>query len=255
MSGPAPTGGNTNTGGAMGPAGSTGSTGPGAQPAATMHKLTIAEFTNSLHDLLGSNVPVAAPAQLEPDQQLDGFRSVSASIVAVSPMGISQFEAAINAATKFAFGSATQAAQVLPCVPASVTDSACPLGQALSTFGRRAFRRPLTANDVARYVEVATDIAQEPNSSILVGLKYAVSAILQSPDFLYRVELGTPSPADGGRNKYTDYEMASRLASLLWVSVPDDATLEAAASGKLSTPAGVLAQAKTMLASPKAHQS
>jgi hypothetical protein len=111
----------------------------------------------------------------------------------------------------------------------------------------------LTTADVARYVGVATDIAQGPGGNILIGLRYAVSAILQSPEFLYRVELGAPSAADGGRNKYTDFEMASRLASLLWGSVPDEALLDAAASGKLSTPDGVVAQATAMIASQKAH--
>src|SRR5882757_8996738 len=178
-----------------------GATGPTSQPTATLHKLTVAEFTNSLNDLLGSNVPVSA--QLEPDQQLDGFRSISASVVAVSPMGVSQFETAINAATQFAFSTAMQAATVLSCVPTSAADANCPLGQVLSTFGRRAFRRPFTAADITRYLAVATDIAQEPGGSILVGLKYAVSAILQSPEFLYRVELGAPSPQDSGRHKYT----------------------------------------------------
>ena len=247
-----------NGGGSNGSAGGSSASGPGntgplSQPVASLHKLTIAEFTNSLHDLLGSNAPVSS--QLEPDQQLDGFRSVSASTVAVSPMGVSQYETAINAATQFAFSSATQAATVLSCVPASATDTTCPVSQALGAFGRRAFRRALSSADVARYVGVATDIAQEPGSNILIGLQHAVSAILQSPEFLYRVELGAPSPRDGGRNKYTDFEMASRLASLLWVSVPDEALLNAAASGGLSTSSGVLAQAKTMLVSQKAHQS
>jgi Protein of unknown function (DUF1588)/Protein of unknown function (DUF1592)/Protein of unknown function (DUF1595)/Protein of unknown function (DUF1585)/Protein of unknown function (DUF1587) len=245
----------TGTGGAggTGSTGSMGSVGPLTQPTPALRKLTIAEFTNSIHDLLGSNAPV--PPGLEPDQQLDGFRSVSASVVAVSPTGVSQYETAINGAAQYAFSSAAQAAKVLSCVPASATDTACPLSQVLGSFGRRAFRRTLTAADLTRYVSVATDIAQEPGGSILVGLKYAVSAILQSPEFLYRVELGAPSSTDGGRNKYTDFEMASRLASLLWVSVPDDALMNAATSGSLSTPAGVLAQAKAMLASPKAHQS
>ena len=233
--------------------GSAGGMAPQSQPTASMHKLSIVEFTNSLHDLLGSGVPVAS--ELEPDQQVDGFRSISGALVAVSPTGVAQYETAINAATQFAFSSAAQAATVLSCVPTSATDANCPLTQVLGTFGRRAFRRPLTTADVARYTGVATDIAQEPGGSILVGLKYAVSAILQSPEFLYRVELGAPSPADGGRNKYTDFEMASRLASLLWGSVPNEALLDAAASGKLSTPEGVLAQANAMISSQKAHQS
>jgi len=248
-----PTSGAAGTAGPAAGAGGAGTTGPVTQPVASLHKLTVAEFTNSIHDLLGSSAPV--PAQLEPDQQLDGFRSVSASVVAVSPAGVSQYEAAIDGAVKVAFASAAQAAKVLTCVPASATDAACPLAQVLGAFGRRAFRRALTATDVARYTGVATDIAAGPGGGILLGLQYAVSAILQSPEFLYRVELGAPSAADGGRTKYSDFEMASRLASLLWVSVPDDALMNAAASGGLSTQAGVLAQAKTMLASPKAHQS
>jgi len=258
--GPAATGGpGTGTPGAGAPGtgtpdpGSGGGSGLQSQPTASMHKLSIVEFTNSLHDLLGASAPVAS--QLEADQQVDGFRSVSGAAVAVSPMGVAQYETAINAATQFAFSSAAQAAMVLSCVPTSATDAKCPLSQALGSFGRRALRRPLTTADVTRYAGVATDIAQEPGGSILVGLKYAVSAILQSPEFLYRVELGTPSAADGGRNKYTDFEMASRLASLLWGSVPDNALLDAAASGKLSTPEGVLAQANTMIASQKAHAS
>jgi len=99
------------------------------QPVPALRKLTIAEFTNSIHDLLGSSAPV--PPQLEPDQQVDGFRSVSASVVAVSPTGVSQYEAAINGATQYAFSSAAQAATVLTCVPVSATDTACPLGQVL----------------------------------------------------------------------------------------------------------------------------
>jgi hypothetical protein len=256
--GPSGSLGPTGTGSVVGTgAAGTGPTDPGAgpqsQPTASMHKLSIVEFTNSLHDLLGSGAPVAS--DLEPDQQVDGFRSVSGAGVAVSPTGVSQYETAINAATQFAFSSTAQAKLVLSCVPTSATDSSCSVNQVLGTFGRRALRRPLTDADVARYAGVATDIAKEPGGSMLVGLKYAVSAILQSPEFLYRVELGAPSPPDGGRNKYTDFEMASRLASLLWGSVPDEALLDAAASGKLSTAEGVLAQANAMISSQKVHQS
>ncbi len=249
------TGGPTNggPGGTTGPGSGGGVPGPGTQPSATLHKLTIAEFTNSLHDLLGTNT--SAPMTVEPDQQIDGFRSLSASVVAISPTGVSQYETLNDTATEGAFASATLAAKVLSCVPASATDTACSIGQTLAAFGRRAFRRPLTPADVTRYASVATDIAGGTGSSILIGLRYAVSAILQSPEFLYRVELGAPSAKDGGRDKYTDFEMASRLASLLWVSVPDDALLDAAAKGTLSTPAGVQAQAQTMLASPKAKQA
>src|SRR5262249_27769493 len=99
----------------------------------------------------------------------------------------------------------------------------------------------------------ATTIASD-GSGILVGLQHAVSAILQSPSFLYRVELGAPSPADGGRHKYTSFEMASRLASAVWNTVPDDPLLDAAAQDQLSTADAVLAQARRLLADARAHQ-
>ena len=151
-------------GSGQGPSGSVGSTGPGSnggtgssgagsgpqsQPTASMRKLSIVEFTNSLHDLLGSSAPVASE-ELEPDQQVNGFRSNSGAVVSVSPAGVAQYETAINAATQFAFSSTAQAAMVLSCVPASATDANCPLSKVLETFGRRAFRRPLTDADVAR---------------------------------------------------------------------------------------------------------
>jgi hypothetical protein len=62
-------------------------------------------------------------------------------------------------------------------------------------------------------------IAGKAGSNVAAGLRSALNAILQSPSFLYRVELGAPSAADGGKLKYTDFEMASRLAATLWDSV------------------------------------
>jgi hypothetical protein len=78
---------------------------------------------------------------------------------------------------------------------------------------------------------------------------------LQWPDFLYRVELGVPSAADGGRLKYTSYEIASRLAAILWSSVPDDALLDAAGMDALSTPDGITTQAQRMIADPRVHRA
>src|SRR6266436_6584724 len=128
----APTSGPTGSGSTGTGAGGSSGTGPLTQPVATMHKLTVVEFTNSLHDLLGNSAPVAS--QLEPDQQVNGFRSISGAVVAVSPTGVAQFETAINAATQFAFSSPTQAAMVLSCVPTSATDAQCPLSRVLGTF-------------------------------------------------------------------------------------------------------------------------
>jgi hypothetical protein len=224
----------------------------GAAPAAArLHKLTAAEFANSVHDLLGAAAPLAT---IEPDNVQEGFATVGASQVAISPAGVGQYEDATGAATAFAFADATHAAAVLPCMPAGPTDKAC-MTQALAAFGRRAFRRPLTDAETTRFVTLATTIAGQTGSSALAGLRHAIWAILQSPSFLYRVELGTASAADGGRLKYGGFEMASRLAAALWASVPDDSLLDAAAQGTLATPDGVRAQAARLLADPRAHRA
>src|SRR5450432_905106 len=247
-------------GSAAGPAGGTGTgagatagtgggqtTPTGSQPTASLHKLTASQFANSVHDLLGKDAPLSA---VEPDNIADGFATVGASSVAMSPAGVGLYESATGAATEYVFADPARVAAVLSCVPKTTGDTACAT-QGLAAFGRRAFRRPLSDAETARFVTLATTIGNKPGSSVLSGLRHAVWAILQSPSFLYRVELGAPSAADGGRLKYTGFEMASRLASSLWNTVPDDALLDAAAKDALSTPDGNVAQAQRMLADPR----
>jgi hypothetical protein len=217
---------------------------------ARIHKLTASEFTNSLQDLLGSKVPLSA---VEPDTEIDGFANIGASTVSVSPSGVGLYETAVDAAAEYVFSDAARAAAVVSCVPQTTTDVACTT-RAVQGFGRRAFRRPLTDAESASFVGVATSIGDEAKSA-LVGLKYAVSAILQSPAFLYRVELGAPSASDAGRLKYSSFEMTSRLAATLWNSVPDETLLAAAEKGELDSSEGIQQQAARMLAAPRAHDA
>jgi hypothetical protein len=216
-----------------------------------LHRLTAWEFTNSLQDLLGQNVPLAP---VEADTLVGGFATVGASSVSISPAGVGQYETVLGNATAYAFNDPTRASSILACTPKVTTDTAC-MTQALNAFGRRAFRRPLTSAETTSFLTVATNIGNQSGSTAINGVRYAVWGMLQSPDFLYRVELGAPSAADGGRLKYTSFEMASRLAATLWASVPDDAVLDAAAQDALSAPAGVVAQAQRMLADARSHRS
>jgi len=223
----------------------------GDAPVARMHKLTASEFANSVHDLLGSDAPLGP---VEPDSIVGGFSAIGASTVAMSPAGVGLYETATGAATDYAFSDATRAGKVLSCVPQGTSDSAC-ITKALSAFGRRAFRRPLTDAEVTRFSTLVTTIGNGASSNVLIGMRHAVWAVLQSPSFLYRVELGVASPADGGALKYTSWEMASRLAGVLWNSVPDDTLLDAAAQDSLSGADAVRAQAQRMLAAPQAQRA
>jgi Protein of unknown function (DUF1592)/Protein of unknown function (DUF1588)/Protein of unknown function (DUF1595)/Protein of unknown function (DUF1585)/Protein of unknown function (DUF1587) len=223
----------------------------GSAPVARLEKLTASQFANSVHDLLGQDAPLGP---VEPDNVVDGFAAVGASTVTVSPSGVGQYEAATGAATDYVFADTARVAAVLSCVPSGTSDTAC-ITQALTAFGRRAFRRPLGDEETSRFVTLVTTIGNKTGSSVLVGLRPGVWAILQAPSFLYRVELGLPSAADGGRLKYTSFEMASRLASALWNSVPDDALLDAAARDALQTAGGVAEQARRMLSMPASRRA
>ncbi|HEY2901640.1 MAG TPA: DUF1592 domain-containing protein [Polyangia bacterium] len=253
MSSPPPPGSGGNPGMVGGGSGGSGTTtippASGDQPVAHMHRLTSSQFTNSVTDLLGAGVPIGA---LDPDQPTDGFVAIGSSAIVSSASGVGLYEAAANAAAAWLFADATRATAALACVPKAATDTAC-ASQAIAALGLRAYRRTLTTDETNRLVTLATTLAGQPGGTMTIGMQYAVGAILQSPNFLYRVELGAPSAADGGRLKYNSYEMASRLASALWNTVPDSMLLDAAGKDSLSSSDGVTAQAKRMLADPRAH--
>jgi len=222
----------------------------GDQPVAHMHRLTTSQFANSVHDLLGAGAPIGA---LDPDQPTAGFVAIGSSEIVSSASGVSLYEAAADAAATWLFADPTRASAALTCVPKTAADTMC-ASQAIGDLGRRAYRRLLTTDETTRLVTLATTLAGQAGGTMTMGMQYAVSAILQSPNFLYRVELGAPSASDGGRLKYNSYEMASRLASTLWNTVPDSVLLDAAGKDGLATADGVAAQAKRMLADPRTHQ-
>jgi hypothetical protein len=118
----------------------------------------------------------------------------------------------------------------------------------VQALGRRAFRRPLTGDEQQRYqsifdVGAATSGNESPFAK---GAALVVRAMLQSPHFLYRTELGDAGTSLSG------YEVASKLSFWLRNTTPSDALLDAAAAGQLDTPAGIADLAGQMLEEPAA---
>jgi hypothetical protein len=120
----------------------------------------------------------------------------------------------------------------------------------VTTFGRRAFRRPLDADERARYGAVydAGTAMTGTASAFAKGAALVIRAMLQSPHFLYRTELG----AD--RAELTGFEAASKLSFWLRNTTPDDALLDAAAAGMLDTSEGLASMAARMLEEQGAAQ-
>jgi len=128
----------------------------------------------------------------------------------------------------------------------------------VTTFGKRAFRRPLDPVEVddlmALYTKLRTDPEMAYNLPQALGI--VVEAMLQSPGFLYRWERGLAAPqTDGSLVKFDNYEMASRLSYFLWNSMPDAALLTAADAGQLSTPDQVATQAARLLADKRTDET
>ncbi len=121
----------------------------------------------------------------------------------------------------------------------------------LPGFLRRAWRRPATSEEVDAFLLLADQL--EPDHGPVVAMQGVVAATLQSPDFLFRVEIGTPDATDPALRWLTDHELASRLAFFLTDRPPDDALLDAADAGELSTGAGLDAHAQRLLATTDAR--
>ena len=220
------------------------------QPAAsTLRRLTVAQYQNSIADLLGSGVTINGT--LEPDTALDGFASIGAARVSLSATATEQFDAAAFDLAHQALSNTATRGALVGCTPAGTTDATC-ASSFVTAFGRRAWRRDLTAAEVSEYATIATTAAGMLGD-FWGGLEYGLAGLLDSPHFLYREELGTPDPAVPTRRIFSGYELASRLAFLVTNSTPDDTLLDDAKAGKLATVAGLGAEAQRLLASPRAH--
>jgi hypothetical protein len=217
----------------------------------TLRRLTVTQYKNSVHDLLGASATV--PPDLEPDTALDGFASIGAARVPLSATATEQFETVALALAHQALSNTATRGALVGCTPAGTTDDAC--ARAFVTrFGRRAWRRDLAPDEITRYATIATS-ASSMLKDFWGGLEYGLAGLLESPHFLYREELGAPDPADATRRLFTGYELASRLSYLIVNSTPDDALLDAAKAGTLSTVAGLGAAAQRLLGSPVAHDA
>jgi hypothetical protein len=155
-------------------------------------------------------------------------------------------------------GGSASRAKIFICEPASAKASAGQARLALANeygcaqkivenLARRAFRRPVTAEDVNPLM--AFYKAGSATGGFDGGVRDALSAILASPHFLYRAESGAGT---GATRTLTDLELASRLSFFLWSSIPDEELLKVASESRLSKPDVLAAQVSRMLADDRA---
>ncbi|MGE0790921.1 MAG: DUF1592 domain-containing protein [Sandaracinaceae bacterium] len=213
--------------------------------AAPIRRLSRAEYLATVHDLF-------------PDADAPGFELVSdpadhgfenrAELLNPQPLLIEQYA---DYAAEVAAQLIEDPSTWMPCDAASAGEDAC--GRTfIATIGQRIFRRPLTDDEVDRYFAFLS--SERDMADFETGVQLTLEAMLQSPQFLYRIELGDPSGpaiADGAL-ALTPHEVATRLSYLVWGSAPDDALLGRASAGELATPDQREEEARRMLEDPRA---
>jgi len=212
-------------------------------PEPTLRRLTRVQYDNAISALLGGGLVL--PSSLDPDQVTDGLRAIGASLTTISPRGVELYEDAAFDLVQQALASPENRAVLVPC---DETDDGC--GESvIAEFATKAWRRPLEDEELSTLVAIAEQ-AEDVLDDFDAGLNYALSAVLQSPHFLFRVELGEPDPSGDGR-RFTNHEMASRMSFLLWNTIPDDELMRAAAAGELTEDETLRTQLERMVADPR----
>jgi hypothetical protein len=217
-----------------------------------LRRLTVAQYENTVRDLLGE--PLVFSAGLEdviPLLDNGEYMSVAAARDGFSQNAIHAWFTGTLATVQPVFDDADRRLALVGCTPATADDECA--RSFLASFGRRAYRRSLASEEIDLLVEVATTAQSELAGSPWTGLHYATATILQSPSMLYIPEIG--EPVDGNRHRYTSVEMASRLAFALTNRGPDVALLDAGESGELVDPAKIRMHAQRLLDDPRGRTS
>jgi hypothetical protein len=211
-----------------------------------LRRLTRFEYANSVRDLLGVD-PEPASA-LPVDEVTNGYDNNS-GVLTVSALHAEKYVLVSEALAKTAVQNLSA---LTTCDAAATGGEACALEFARS-FGRRAYRRPITSADEQALLTAYR--AGSTGGTHAEGIEVMIRAALQSPDFLYRLEPMSASDASERLVPLGQFEIATRLSYLIWASGPDDALLDAAERGELATKEQVGAKARAMLADPKARVS
>lgn len=235
-------------GGASGP----GDPGAGVREAESVaRRLSRAELDNALRDLLGDDT--SPGSRLLTEDSFAPYDNDYPSQLASGAL-IDSLEGMARDVAQHVVADPVLRARLVPCTPSGPGDAVC-FRTVVQGFGERAFRRPLAASELDAYMTLL-DFATENNPEVphdfYTAVRLVVQSVLQDPEFLYRIEVGKDK-GDGVTFALDNYEIATRMAFLLWGSTPDDALLADAKSGRLSDTNARDMAARRMLEDPRAR--
>jgi hypothetical protein len=148
-------------------------------------------------------------------------------------------------------GDSPSRQRIFVCEPKESSEEETCARQILSTLARRAYRRPVSDEDLRKPMDLYREARAQGDFD--AGIEMALSAVLVNPQFLFRIEPDPPGVAPNRAYRIPDVELASRLSFFLWSSIPDDELLDLAERGELSKPEVLERQALRMLADPRSQ--
>ncbi|MDX2023509.1 MAG: DUF1592 domain-containing protein [Deltaproteobacteria bacterium] len=213
-----------------------------------LQRLTNVELANTVRDLLSGiadSAKLVRSTDLPPESRVAGFSN--------NALQQQPDRGYADAIEQLAIGAAREAVKDLSKLGCAKEDGSC-IGDLISGFGKRVFRRPLTSGEISDLKKVYEEARAEPlKFSHAMAVETVVGTMLQSPQFLFRLEEGQGTISDKKSQPLSNWEMASRLSYLIWDSMPDDDLFRAAEAGELMQSEKIEAQARRMLGDDRAR--
>jgi Protein of unknown function (DUF1592)/Protein of unknown function (DUF1588)/Protein of unknown function (DUF1587)/Protein of unknown function (DUF1595)/Protein of unknown function (DUF1585) len=244
-------GGTVGMGGSVGP-GPLASCGQSVYPGRSpLRRLTRFEYNNTVRDLFGDTTQ---PATALPAEEIGNGFGNDADSVSVSGLLAEKYGTVAEGIAGRATATSAALAKLGACASSvtAATEDAC-ARTIIDNLAPRAYRRPLLAGESDALLGMEKAVRATANATFATGIGAVIQALLQSPEFLYRVEIGVADQARPTLRRPSGDEMATRLSYLFWGTLPDDALRTAAKGGALSTGTGVLSEATRLLDDPRSH--
>jgi len=234
---------------------------------ADLHELSVAQGINIAQDAVNEMmtsppIPITAgPHEIaftwrerSPSEQNAWEPGLRASLEAHNPSGMPRLEYGVVQGPYNVTGVSDTPTRerIFVCRPASAAEEPACASQILSSLARRAFRRSVDADDIQASLDFYNE-ARAEGGDFDSGIRSAVSRMLVSPWFLFRVEGDSADVPAGSNHAISDYELASRLSFFLWSTIPDDELLTLAESGTLHEASTLDAQVRRMIADPRSN--
>ena len=214
----------------------------------SVRRITETQYRHTIADVFGPDITINA--RFEPDKRENGLLALGSANLSLTSSGFEQYFAMAGSIADQVV-DAKRREQTVGCAPADARKADTKCARAFITrVGEQLFRRPLSESEIAARLEIANTGADKAKD-FYAGLDLSLTSLLMSPEFLFRIEMAEPDPANPRGYRLDAYSKAARLAYLLWDTAPDAELLAAAKNGAIHDAAGLKAQLDRMTQSPR----